>query len=185
MHCLCPINSARGVDSKKKKTKTQGEIIWIQTLSKCDHLKNVKNDNIQVFHLSITVVWKFLIWPHYWLCKHILKETSFTHTYTNTCLCVCASAYVCITTQNVLQKICRQATTLPQLQALRDEVPQIAYWTTWSWEIPPGQNICDKNYLKNSYKDFTRYQPVFHQSSRNSTTISSITTYWSPTPGWG
>ena len=55
---------------------------------------------------------------------------------------MCASAYVCITTQNVLQKICRQATTLLQLQALEtlatqcqelsteiafDEVPQIAY----------------------------------------------------------
>ena len=113
---------------------------------------------------------------------------------------MCASAYVCITTQNVLQKICRQATTLPQLQALEilatqcqelsteiafDEVPQIAYWTSWTWEIPPGQNICDKNYLKNSYKDFTRYQPVFHQSSRNSTTVSSITAYWTSTPGWG
>ena len=89
----------------------------------------MKNDNIQGFHLSITVVWKFLNRPHYWLCnKHILKQTSFTHTHTQTqaCVCVCASACVCITsstrkrTQNVLQKICRQATTLPQLQALRD-----------------------------------------------------------------
>ena len=25
-----------------------------------------------------------------------------------------------------------------------DEVPQIAYLTSWTWEIPPGQNICDK-----------------------------------------
>ena len=96
MHCLCPINSARGVGSKKKKeTQTQGEIIWIQTLSKCDHLKNVKNDNIQVFHLSITVVWKFLNRPHYWLCnKHILNKTSFTHTHTQTHACACACACV-------------------------------------------------------------------------------------------
>ena len=158
-----------------------------------------------MFHLSITVVWKFLNRPHYWLCnKHILNKTSFTHTHTQThacaCVCVCVTSSMRKRTQNVLQKICRQATTLPQLQALEtlvtqcqelsteiafDEVPQIAYWTSWTWEIPPGQNICDKNYLKKSYKDLTHYQPVFHQCSRNSTTISSITTYWTPTPGWG
>ena len=165
---------------KKKKTQTQGEIIWIETLSKFDHLKNVKNDNIQVFHLSITVVWKFLIWPHYWLCKHILKETSFTHTHTQTHACVCVQVHMCLLPPKTFYK-----RSVGRQQHLRVEVPQIAYWTTWSWEIPPGQNICDKNYLKNSYKDFTRNQPVFHQSSRNSTTISSITTYWSPTPGWG
>ena len=85
----------------------------------------MKNDNIQVFHLSITVVWKFLNRPHYWLRnKHILNKTSFTHTHTQTHACVCVQACVCVTssmrkrTQNVLQKICRQATTLPQLQAL-------------------------------------------------------------------
>ena len=115
-------------------------------------------------------------------------------------VCVCVTSSMRKRTQNVLQKICRQATTLPQLKALDtlatqcqelsteiafDEVPQIAYWTSWTWEIPPGQNICDKNYLKKSYKDLTHYQPVFHQCSRNSTTISSITTYWTPTPGWG
>ena len=84
-------------------------------------------------------------------------------------VCVCKRVCACVTssmrkrTQNVLQKICRQATTLLQLQALEtlaaqcqelsteiafDEVPQIAYCPSWTWEIPPGQNICDKNYLK-------------------------------------
>ena len=78
---------------------------------------------------------------------------------------VCVTSSMRKRTQNVLQKICRQATTLLQLQALEtlatqcqelsteiafDEVPQIAYWTSWTWEIPPGQNICDKNYLKKS-----------------------------------
>ena len=141
------------------------------------------NDNIQVFHLSITVVWSFLNRPHYWLRNnHILKEASFTHTHKHICLCVCVWERVYITssmrkhTQNFLQKIYRQATTLSQPQALEtlatqcqelsteiafDEIPQIAYWTSWTWEIPLGQNNCDKNYLKKSYKDLTHYNLSF------------------------
>ena len=46
--------------------------------------------------------------------KHLL------HTHTQAHACVCVQACERKSTQNVLQKICRQATTLPQLQALRD-----------------------------------------------------------------